>query len=1834
MRILITLFVLSLWTQAFSQNATCGDPSPLCVLNSYNYPLGSNVSTVPGNNYGCIPGSVGGVAPVIGYFYSEIRTTGPIELRFNSNNNLSVAAWGPFADLPTATGNCGSLPNPVSCSADINSNTETITISGQVGEIFLIIVNGLAPPAYVGQFSVSQTNTAFPTSGALACNGFNTESVSCPGNIALIDCFDEIPDVFETAFDFAAAGGNLGNLCSDRIAISVNEFENGGNGCTNSPRILERKYYLQDQCGNLATCSQQFSYPILDEPLELVCPASDAPTQLVTCLDDLVVNVEDITATNACGLELDYDIGVPQINDASLGIECDLTCLHYPVTVTDECGRVGECVLSFTVFGNIPEFVFDESEIDEECRLAPLVIDCEDGIDSTLDNYLDTLSVFSTCGNRMDLTTTYDVNNFVNVCSDGVYQTQDIVITATDACGRTNTCRSTINITKTEGPRIVQEAKDKWVSCSENVDSIFQAYIADNGGANAIDFCSATTFTTNPANPQYFISCDDEDGLSIEFIASDDCGNTNITVGEFKVNSNAPITVATEPTNVEVECDDDINSAFDDFIATQAGATLNACGDVTFATIPENPMVPTINDQCDEASIDVSFVATDACGQMITIMATFTVTDNTAPTASEGDDLELECNDDNLDAINIWLSNNAGIDASDICSDVTISNDFDPTSLDVDCHDDPITVTFTITDACGNMTTQTQTITITDNTPPVFTFIPTNINEDPIAEDECSEVTITSTQVTNGGQTIITYTATDGCGNESTITVTFGEIDNTPPVITFIPPTVDCDGVLDPNDITATDDNGPVTITVTLISETGTCDTGYTYIYEVTATDAAGNETTETVTYNVPADNTPPVFTFVPDNITFFCSDEVVIPDAIATDNCPGVTITCTVSLNAGAVVDDCNNGFGYDIFKVFTATDACGNTATAVFEAWVVPDSYVGPKFEFVPESKTMECGEDAAFGEAVCTTACGDVVLTFEDEIVQGDCSQTGEMIRTWTGIDDCGNVTTAQQIITIPPDMEAPVFTFVPESQTITDLDDMEFGTPLCEDNCATINHLDIDYIDEPLAEGCGLTRTWIVADMCGNATEASQTFYFDDKEAPSFSEVPEVIELNCGATATFSDPEITDNMSDVEVVVYDQESEDNCTGLPLRARTWTAIDDCGNVSSFTQTILTTDQEAPIFAEMSSDIVVSCTDEFDFDQAIASDNCSQIQSLDYVDVDLSDDNCSSCIYKIQRTWTAIDACGNEASISQTVTLIDQEAPSIAISGDAVVQYTCGEELNIEMPTAEDNCGDVAITFEDKINTSDCTNAESFTRTWIATDNIGNESRATQQYLFVDNIAPIFSEEPTYIAYSCSEAFEFIAPQVSDDCSDVVVSFKDESADSDCSDNAIMTRTWTATDACGNASEFTQTIESTDNEGPIFNQELSNIILKCGDEIPGLQNNNIVAVDNCDQNVEIRVDELTYPETDCSDDPILSRTYTATDACGNMTTMTYDIFREADTEHPVLMNTIVDKEIFCGQEVEFDLPTFEDNCAAMINFVFVTDTQEDACAMSQTRTWTATDNCGNATEVSQRIYWVDEEAPEILMPLTSLELSVEEYLAWAANPTVDAEDNCSGVNHEATKIDIVENGNCEDFRVSYTYSITDYCGNQNEIDFEVYVPNALPSFSLDAPLEVNCGDVFTASALEIDINDNDLEWTLNDPSGTWEIMTTSDNQVEIIAGDGIAELVLTATNKLGCAMTHSQDIACALVSSIQNLTAIDQLELRPNPVADILTVQFTSNELLDAEFIVYDLLGRVLIQQSQDIISGENQFEVNATTLQQGTYILEIATEKGSAVKKFMKF
>ena len=78
-------------------------------------------------------------------------------------------------------------------------------------------------------------------------------------------------------------------------------------------------------------------------------------------------------------------------------------------------------------------------------------------------------------------------------------------------------------------------------------------------------------------------------------------------------------------------------------------------------------------------------------------------------------DSTVECDGmGNMTELNDWLANNGGATASDACSGVTWSNDYD--ALVIAVRQDH-TVTFTATDDCGSIST-TATFTIEDTTNP------------------------------------------------------------------------------------------------------------------------------------------------------------------------------------------------------------------------------------------------------------------------------------------------------------------------------------------------------------------------------------------------------------------------------------------------------------------------------------------------------------------------------------------------------------------------------------------------------------------------------------------------------------------------------------------------------------------------------------------------------------------------------------------------------------------------------------------------------------------------------------------------------------------------------------------------------------------------------------------------------------------------------------------------------------------------------------------------------------------------------------------------------------
>jgi uncharacterized protein YceK len=215
--------------------------------------------------------------------------------------------------------------------------------------------------------------------------------------------------------------------------------------------------------------------------------------------------------------------------------------------------------------------------------------------------------------------------------------------------------------------------------------------------------------------------------------ATDACGNTTTSTQVLTVVDNTPPVLNGVPADATVQCDNIP-------VAATVTATDN-CDPTVPVTFTETN---TVVDGC--GTITRTWTATDACGNSTTATQTLTVVDNTPPVLTGVPaDATVQC--DNIPAA-------ASVTATDNC-DPAVPVTFTETSTVVDgCG--TITRTWTATDACGNTTTQTQTLTVVDNTPPTLAGVPAD------ATVQCDAIP--------GAATV---TATDNC--DPTVPVTFTE---------------------------------------------------------------------------------------------------------------------------------------------------------------------------------------------------------------------------------------------------------------------------------------------------------------------------------------------------------------------------------------------------------------------------------------------------------------------------------------------------------------------------------------------------------------------------------------------------------------------------------------------------------------------------------------------------------------------------------------------------------------------------------------------------------------------------------------------------------------------------------------------------------------------------------------------------------------------------------------------------------------------------------------------------------------------------------------------------
>src|SRR5207245_2066017 len=121
-------------------------------------------------------------------------------------------------------------------------------------------------------------------------------------------------------------------------------------------------------------------------------------------------------------------------------------------------------------------------------------------------------------------------------------------------------------------------------------------------------------------------------------------------------------------------------------------------------------------------------------------------------------------------------------------------------------------------------------------------------------------------------------------------------------------------------------------------------------------------------------------------------------------------------------------------------------------------------------------------------------------------------------------------------------------------------------------------------------------------------------------------------------------------------------------------------------------------------------------------------------------------------------------------------------------------------------------------------------------------------------------------------------------------------------------------------------------------------------------------------------------------------TRTWTATDHCGNASTKS-QVIHVVDTTAPVISTLPGPTTIECPATPQFATPTATDACDPNPTLTFADVTTPGRCPqnynvarparraprLTVTRTWTATDHCGNASTKSQVIHVVDTTAPVI---------------------------------------------------------------------------------------------------------------------------------------------------------------------------------------------------------------------------------------------------------------
>ncbi len=854
-----------------------------------------------------------------------------------------------------------------------------------------------------------------------------------------------------------------------------------------------------------------------------------------------------------------------------------------------------------------------------------------------------------------------------------------------------------------------------------------------------------------------------------------------------------------------------------------------------------------------------------------------------------------------------------------------------------------------------------------------------------------------------------------------------------------------------------------------------------------------------------------------------------------------GGTLVSGGDANQNYVVVKWGSGSTGTVSATVTNSSGCSATATPVSVSLVDNQK---PVITSCPSGKTVSAnfGLCYATGVELGTLAATDACTSQSDLNITNNAPEQfpiGNTTVTWTVSDLKGNTSTCTQIITVV-DNQYPTITC--QSNVTLNANTSCTATydpvlPTYSDNCGTPT------LTWKITQGASVTNgtgdipltsfnpgvtvvAYTVTDATGKSASCQFNVTVTDNTPPTIVNCPSTVTVttNNGCTATgvsLGTLTATDNCtSQASLAITNNAPASYPLGKTLV--TWTVTDATGLSATCTQEVNVTDNIAPTISCPSNisatTAVGSCTRSVFTPDPTTSDNCSVTKLTWSMTGATVSSSASSGINKVGTktfslgvttiTYVVTDASNNSATCSFTVTVTDNQAPTLSACPSPSSSYMSSLGLNYAIlsftaPTATDNCSSATLTWTasgatPSSGTGNISNAHfpvgNTVVTYQAVDASGNISTCQFTVIVNPNFPPDItctSTTRSTDAGICTATFNPGNPTLISGDEPVSYLWTMAGATTGSGTGSIGNQTfnkgattisWIASNVAGN-DYCTQTITITDTEAPVVSCPSipASVCVNGASQYTHSGTGwNATATDNCGS-----VSSLTYQLSGATAGNGTSLNgasfnvgnttvvWTATDNSGNSSSCTYTVTVNSPpscsitgTGGPVCPSS---NNTFSGPSgmatYSWSISSGSASIGGAANQQSVSVTSGSGCNTSYVLSLTITDSNGCSSTCTKTVTVQDVTAPVITCPTVSTPVSVTSgstYIHSGTSWDATATDTCSGtITYSASLTGSTTNTSVSTlngfaFNIGTTHVVwraTDGCSNSSTCTFDVVV-------------------------------------------------------------------------------------------------------------------------------------------------------------------------------------